>query len=178
MPGQFPLRVSPSGPFEGLGEPSLLASLEQFSKFGAGITEGVLIDPEVEVVAVDGPIPNTGAPGDGQLFEIDASLAMHFNATAGTLVTNRITAVCDLELDDGTIQEIPLPGAAMRSGSDIDAYVAQAPYDWMARARATVPAERTVVRAAVRLLAQDITGTPRAMGGTPSPYKLKITRLR
>jgi len=182
MSGQFPLRVSPSGPFENLGEPSILASLSQFSKFGTGITGDVAIYPEVEVVAVDGPIPNTGAPGDGQLFEIEANLAMYFNDSAGAPIVNKINAVCYLKLDDGTTQEVPLPGPAESNIAELPPYIASMPYDWVAQARATVPAGRTVVQAAVELSAQDNTGSPRTLGrwptGSPSHYDLKITRLR
>lgn len=178
MSGMFPLRVSPSGPFEEVGEPSLLASLAQFSKFGKGITEEVAITiPGVEVVAVSDPIPNIGAPADGQWFEIDATLALYFNDTAGVTNNRIITAACNLELDDGTIQVVALPGPPAR---DVAAnYSANQPYDWFARARATVAAERTVVRAAITLsVDDDTTYNPMAMGGDPSPHTIKITRFR
>src|SRR5690606_26033969 len=179
MSGQFPLRISPSGPFEELGEPSLLASLEQFSKFGAGITTRTNIFPWVEVVAVNGPIPNAGAPGDGQLFKIEANLAMYFNDSTGGRVEYTITAGCDLELDDGTIQAVQLPGPGVSvPGPVTPGYLRVGPYNWMARAEATVPADRTVVRAGVKLLAESSTGDPETMAGSPSPYNLKITRLR
>src|SRR5690606_37476179 len=110
MSGQFPLRVSPSGPFEEVGESSLLASLAQFSRFGTGITQEVAITTTgVEVAAVTDPIPNIGAPADGQFFEIDATLAMYFEDTAGVTNNRTITAACNLELDDGTIQVVALP---------------------------------------------------------------------
>ena len=180
MSGQFPLRVSPSGPFEDLGEPSLLANLEQFSKFGTGLTTRADIFPGVEVVKVNEPIPNTGAPGDGQLFEIEANLAMYFNSdSGGGTVNNKITAVCVLDLDDGTTQNVPLPGPGTSFPGPVQpAYRGTGPYNWTARARASVPANRTVVSAGVRLLAESNTGDPETMAGSPSPYNLKITRLR
>jgi len=103
MSGQFPLRVSPSGPFEEVGESSLLASLAQFSRFGTGITEEIYLTVKEELyeaVSVSGPIPNTGAPSSGQLFEIDATLAFYFADSAGVTNNNVIEAYCVLELDD------------------------------------------------------------------------------
>jgi len=180
MSGQFPLRVSPSGPFEELGEPSLLASLAQFSKFGTGTTEEINLTVKEELyeaVSVSGPIPNTGAPSSGQLFEIDATLAFYFNDTAGVTNNNVIEAYCVLELDDGSEQLVPLPGPPSRDvGSN---FAANHPYDWAPRARATVPANRTVVGAAVKLMRLvDLEGNPNIMGGSPSPHTLKITRVR
>jgi hypothetical protein len=178
MSGQFPLRVSPSGPFEELGEPSLLASLAQFSKFGKGITQEVAITVAGdEVVAVSDPIPNIGAPADGQWFEIDATLALYFNDTSGVTNNRTVTTVCNLELDDGTTQVVPLPGPPARDA--VANFEADHPYDWFARARATVPAERTVVRAAIVLSVDDDTvNRAIAMGGDPSPQTIKITRIR
>src|SRR5690606_15709731 len=142
MSGQFPLRVSPSGPFEEVGESSLLASLAQFSRFGTGITEEIYLTVKEELyeaVSVSGPIPNTGAPSSGQLFEIDATLAFYFADSAGVTNNNVIEAYCVLELDDGSEQLVPLPGPPSRDqGSH---FSANHPYDWAPRARATVPAD-------------------------------------
>lgn len=177
----FPLRVSPSGPFEDLGEPSVLASLLQYSKFGTGITEAADITTSgIEVVSVQEPVPNTGAPADGQLFEIDATLAMFFSNTTGVPIDNKITVICELELDDGSTQQVPLPGPASKVGLPgiTSGFVANVPYDWTARARATVPAERGVIGAAVVLKAENLNGPPCALGGSPSPHTLKITRIK
>lgn len=177
----FPLRVSPSGPFEDLGEPSVLASLLQYSKFGTGITEAKPITTDgTEVVSVNEAIPNTGAPADGQLFEIDATLAMYFANTTGVPINNPITVDCVLELDNGSTQEVRLPGPGSKVNSEFQAspYAANMPYDWLARVRATVPAERTVIGATVVLTATNQDGPPHALGGSPSPQTLKITRIR
>jgi|SRR5690606_19362335 len=179
MSGQFPLRVSPSGPFEEVGESSLLASLAQFSRFGTGITQEVdITDTGIEVVAVTDPIPNIGAPDGGQYFEIDATMALYFNDTAGVTNSRIITAACNLELDDGTTQVVSLPGPPARQTATN--FSANHPYDWLARAHATVPAARTVVRAAITLSVDNYTplNPARAMGGTPSPHTIKITRFR
>jgi len=178
MSGQFPLRVSPSGPFEEVGESSLLASLAQFSKFGTGTTEEInLKDLEPhEAVSVSGTIPNTGAPSSGQLFEIEAALALYFNDTAGVGNNNVIETYCVLGLDDGSKQVVPLPGPP--SEDQVAAFWANRPYEWTARARATVPANRAVVGAAVELKALNVMGSPRIMGGDPSPHSLKISRVR
>jgi len=180
MSGQFPMRVSPSGPFEEVGESSLLATLAQFSKFGTGITEEIFFPNKEELyeaVSVSGPIPNTGAPSSGQLFEIDATLAFYFADTTGTPNNNVIEAYCVLELDDGSEQVVPLPGPPSRDvGSN---FTANHPFDWAPRARATVPANRTVIGAAVKLMRLvDNEGSPIIMGGSPSPHTLKITRVR
>jgi len=180
MSGQFPLRVSPSGPFEEVGESSLLATLAQFSKFGTGITEEILmpiLGPGMPaVVSVSGPIPNTGAPSSGQLFEIDATLAIYFLDGEQLAFNNTVSVSCELELDDGSSVFVSLPGPASRvTGGNFSAIQ---PYDWTARARATVPAGRTVVEARLKIGSVDDTGKPRVMGGDPSPHSLKITRVR
>lgn len=173
MPGQFPLRVSPSGPFEQSGEPSVFA-ISDFSRFATGIGADTAITEEGIVVAtIAEAISNEGAPGDGQLFEVEADLALFFNDTAGVTSTTTVGVSCVLELDDASDVTLILASPA-RPGP---LFTAGHSYQWSSMGRTIpVPAARRVVGATLRMAASALAQNPTANGGTAN--RLKVSRIR
>src|SRR5690606_37457176 len=112
----------------------------------------------------------------GQLFEIDATLAIYFLDGEQLAFNNTFSVSCELELDDRSSVFVSLPVTASRVTDGN--FSAIQPYDWTARARATVTANLNVVEARLKIGSVDDTGKPRVMGGDPSPHSLKITRVR
>ena len=176
-----PVRVGPSGP---IADPSNPPLGSEFARFLGGSLANVdiLTTPTTLVDAnpfSEGPIPNAGANVAGQLYEVQAQLAIGF-ATSGGPHANNLAVSVVLTLDDASTIEVAIPApippyTQSGDGRYPDGYTSQ----YQATVQALVPYNRQVVGAELLAQASAADGTPSARPSTlTSNRTLKVERLR